>query len=194
MNLMQIIIKNICLVVFLISCSLSASAQLFINEFMAKNKTGLTDNRGNYSDWIEIYNAGNESIDLAGYYLTDSLGEPGKLKIRKSAPDSTIIKPHGFLVFFADGNPGNGALHLSFKLKKSGEQVALFKKEGQEFVLVDRVIYRLQFKDVSYGRYPDGSSRFVYIQTASPGASNNNATIGKPVIKNKPSRKSAKVD
>jgi hypothetical protein len=168
-------------------------SQLFINEFMARNKTGLTDNRGNFSDWIEIYNSGNEAIDFSGYYLTDTIGDPGKSKIKKTSPDTTIIKAHGYLVLFADGKPRNGILHLSFKLKKSGEQIALFKKSGKGFILIDEITYKAQFKDVSYGRVPDGASKFTFIQTPSPGATNNNSTTGKPPIKNKMTKKPAKL-
>jgi hypothetical protein len=156
---------------------------------MARNKTGLKDNTGKYSDWIEIYNAGNEVVDLSGYFLSDTIGTPGKSMIGKYHPDSTTIKPHGFLVLFADGKPGNGILHLAFKLKKTGEQVTLCRKEGQKFVLIDEVNFKSQFKDVSYGRIPDGASKFMYIQTSSPGSSNNNATTGKPIVKNKISKK-----
>lgn len=42
-----------------------------INEFLAVNAGGLFDLNGNTSDWIEIYNAGDQSIDLDGWHLTD---------------------------------------------------------------------------------------------------------------------------
>ena len=156
---------------------------------MARNKTGLKDNIGKYSDWIEIYNAGNVAVDLAGYFLTDTIANPGKSMIKSTHPDSTTVKPYGYILFYADGKPGNGIRHLDFKLKKSGEQVALYKKEGQKFVLVDKIEFKIQFKDVSFGRVPDGSSKLVYIQTASPGFTNNNVTTGKPIVKNKTSKK-----
>jgi hypothetical protein len=176
--------------VFCLVFGLPAFSQLYINEFMARNKTGLTDNKGKYSDWIEIYNSGPEAIDMAGYFFTDTVGDPGKSKIKKGHPDSTTIKSHGYLVFFADGKPGRGIRHLGFKLKKTGEQISLYKKEDQKYILVDQVRYKAQFKDTSYGRVPDGSSKFFYIQTASPGFTNNNSTTGKPAVKNNISKKS----
>ncbi len=186
--------RNICIAAFLIFLIFPAFPQLYINEFMARNKTGLKDNKGKFSDWIEIYNAGNMAVDLAGYYLTDTIGNPGKSMIEKGHSDSTTIKSHGFLVLYADGKPDNGILHLAFKLKKTGEQVALYKKEGQKYVVIDEVTYKEQFKDVSYGRVPDGASKFVFIQTSSPGSSNNNATTGRPAVKNKMSKKPDKYE
>jgi len=181
--------KRFCVLVLLVIVSLPTFPQLFINEFMARNKTGLTDNREKFCDWIEVYNAGTVAIDMAGYYFTDTIGEPGKSKIKSSHSDSTTIRPQGYLVFFADGRPGNGVRHLSFKLKKSGEQVALYKKVEQKYVLVDLIKFKSQFKDVSYGRVPDGNSKLYYIRTASPGSTNNNATTGKPAVKSKTSVK-----
>ncbi|MBN1952083.1 MAG: lamin tail domain-containing protein, partial [Bacteroidales bacterium] len=46
-------------------------AMLVINEFMAQNYTSVTDPQGDNDDWIEIYNAGDTEIDVAGMYLTD---------------------------------------------------------------------------------------------------------------------------
>ncbi|HJQ79165.1 MAG TPA: hypothetical protein VJ828_04375, partial [Lacipirellulaceae bacterium] len=40
-----------------------------ITEFLAANDSGLRDGDGNASDWIEIQNAGDMPINLAGYYL-----------------------------------------------------------------------------------------------------------------------------
>ena len=44
-----------------------AKAQmLVISEFMASNQSGLRDEDGDDEDWIEIYNPGNSSVNLAG--------------------------------------------------------------------------------------------------------------------------------
>ena len=52
--------------------------QLHINEFMSSNQTTLQDLDGDFSDWIEIFNAGNTTIDLEGYMISDDIGEPEK--------------------------------------------------------------------------------------------------------------------
>jgi hypothetical protein len=44
--------------------------QLYINEFMASNATIIEDpDYEDYSDWIEIYNAGPQPVNLNGYYV-----------------------------------------------------------------------------------------------------------------------------
>ncbi|UCE49978.1 MAG: lamin tail domain-containing protein, partial [Phycisphaerales bacterium] len=40
-----------------------------ISEFMAVNDSGLDDEDRDESDWIEIHNAGAETVNLKGWYL-----------------------------------------------------------------------------------------------------------------------------
>ena len=49
---------------------------LFINEFMASNTQTVTDEAGEYDDWLEIYNANEYSISLQNFYLTDDFTKP----------------------------------------------------------------------------------------------------------------------
>ena len=46
------------------------AAQPVISEAQAVNDTTLQDGDGNFSDWIELYNAGDEAVNLAGWHLT----------------------------------------------------------------------------------------------------------------------------
>ncbi len=45
---------------------------------MSSNATTLADEEGDYSDWIELYNAGNADVSLAGWGLSDNPGNPYK--------------------------------------------------------------------------------------------------------------------
>ncbi len=47
-----------------------------LNEILASNQTGVRDNHGVSSDWVELFNAGNEEVSLDGYRLTDDLSDP----------------------------------------------------------------------------------------------------------------------
>ena len=47
------------------------AASPIITEFMADNDDVLQDGYGDLSDWIEISNLGDASLDLAGWHLTD---------------------------------------------------------------------------------------------------------------------------
>ena len=47
-------------------------SKLYISEVLASNYSITLDDDGVYSDYIEIYNGYNRSIDLGNYYLSDS--------------------------------------------------------------------------------------------------------------------------
>src|SRR5687768_16850730 len=50
------------------------ASMLRITEFLASNTDGIRDAEGDRPDWIEIFNAGNEAVDLSGMYLSDDSG------------------------------------------------------------------------------------------------------------------------
>ena len=61
------------------ACSLGqAHAKVIISEFLAVNDKGLKDANGERSDWIEIHNAGDATVDLAGWTLTDDADDLSK--------------------------------------------------------------------------------------------------------------------
>ena len=45
----------------------SYSQDVVINEIMSLNGSTMTDTDGDYSDWIELYNVGNQLVDLSGF-------------------------------------------------------------------------------------------------------------------------------
>src|SRR3954470_20550152 len=55
-----------------------AASEPIINEFMASNKTGITDGFGDNSDWIEIYNPTGAVAHLAGWHLTNDITLPNE--------------------------------------------------------------------------------------------------------------------
>lgn len=131
------------------------SGNLVINEFLADNETTVTDQNGEYDDWIEFYNNGQASVNLQGYYLSDDLAEPEKWIF----PDTTI-QPGGFLIVWADEDLEQSGLHADFKISKSGESLVL---SNPQLEVVDVVTFEQQQTDISTGRYPNGSGDFVFM-------------------------------
>jgi len=140
---------------------------LVINEFMADNAITIAGPDGNSPDWIELYNGGNESVNLSGMYLTDNLGNPTKWQFS----DGTIIESGGFLLIWADNASDSDGLHCGFGLRANGEEIALFASDGT--TLIDSITYTKQLQDVSYGRLPDGSENWEHLLSATPGWGNN---------------------
>ena len=104
------------------------AAAPIITEFLASNDDGLVNDNGDSSDWIEIYNAGDMAVNLAGYTLTDDPTEEDKW-----AFPSVNLAAGQYLVVFADddANPGSGTdLYTGFKLKAAGEYIGLYDPSG----------------------------------------------------------------
>src|SRR6266576_2007467 len=77
---------------------LTSAQDVLISEFMALNNSTLADPNGAYPDWIEIYNAGADEVDLGGWYLTDDSANLTKWRF-----PSIGLEGYGFLVVFASG-------------------------------------------------------------------------------------------
>ena len=91
--------NQICtLVTVLLIAALSSSAQPILSEFMAQNDTVLADEDGAFSDWIEIYNPGTNSLNLNGHYLTDNATNLTKWQL-----PSHVLAAGGYVVVFASG-------------------------------------------------------------------------------------------
>lgn len=102
------------LLLFLLHACVVASGQLVINEGSNKNATILLDEDGEYNDWIELYNAGSEAIDLAGYSLTDEAGQPTQWVF-----PNYLLQPGQFLVVFCSSkdryaSPPATTFHTSY--------------------------------------------------------------------------------
>jgi len=151
--------------------------QLYINEFLASNATIIEDpDYGDFADWLEIYNAGDATINLNGYYITDNLEDPVKWQIQQDI----YLAPGGFVIIWADDN--NSGAHANYKLAQEGEEIGLYSP-GR--VLIDSVTYELQFTDISRGRKNNGSSEWVYFAEPTPG-SGNSTTAFIDVVDNVP--------
>ena len=153
----------------------NAEAQfLVINEFLASNETINQDpDYDAYSDWIELFNASENTLNIGGYFLTDNLNDSTKWRI----PENVLIESGGFLIFWADGKDTTlNGFHLNFKLQKSGEVVGLFNSDG---VLLNSIVYDPQTTDVSFGRKPDGSSSWYLFNNPTPGNANSTQSFQK---------------
>ena len=163
-------------------------SEVVINEFMAANNGGATNNPnswypianqipGTSEDWIEILNTGASAIDLGGWHLTDNAGNLTKWTF----PPGTVVAGGAFLIVYASNDAildANGNLHTNFKLSAGGEHVALVRPDltvasafgpgGSD--------YPGQSDDVSYGLHPSTGDP-VYFDSPTPGAANDLAGV-----------------
>lgn len=126
-----------------------ARSQVLISEFMASNSKTLKDDDGSYSDWIELFNATAESVQLKGWFLTDD-----SLNLQKWVFPDTLLRPGKHLVVFASNKNRGGAgavLHTNFKLGTAPGYLALVQPDGTNIVSQFAPHYPLQMQDVSFG-------------------------------------------
>jgi hypothetical protein len=144
-----------------------ASGEVLVNELLATNATGATDEAGQREDWIELHNPGPAPVDLTGWTLTDVLTEPAKWTF-----PAVTIPAGGHLVVWCDEDPGDGPLHASFKLSASGEAVGLFGPVASGSPRADALTFGPQDPDVSLGRTEDASATWTFLHEPTPGAAN----------------------
>ena len=153
-------------------------ANLRINEFLtsAISTNGLKDEDNELQDWIEIYNFGASTVNLAGCALTDDKDDPGKWTF-----PATNIAPGQYLVVFASEKnrktPGVGQrFHTNFRLNPFGDYLALFNADSPRVALSEFAPkYPEQRNDYAYGH--DGSGLLKYFFAPTPGATNGNSAI-----------------
>jgi hypothetical protein len=149
--------------------SVSAVQQpsVHIHEVMASNQTTLTDEDGDYSDWIELYNPSDSVVALHGFGLSDDHRDPYAWVL----PDVSLAAGES-LVIFASGkermDPA-GRLHTSFRLKPGGDEVVLTDRSG---VVTDQVEIPKLPPDISLGRHPHTADLWQVFHRPTPGQLN----------------------
>ena len=158
--------------------------QVLISEFMANNGKTLADEDGAFSDWVEIWNSTNATINLGNYYLTDDVTIPNKW-----AFPAWTLGPNQYAVVFASlknrlpaqavpgqDNPGTLAsphLHTNFKLSNTVGSLALTQSDGMGGYNTVSVFtnYPPPIQDVSYGS-SDAEGYIGYMDVPTPGNAN----------------------
>ncbi|MBQ2618397.1 MAG: CotH kinase family protein [Oscillospiraceae bacterium] len=128
---------------------------------------------GEFSDYIELCNTSDETVDLAGYFLSDN----GKKRGRFRLPEWKL-EPGACVLLWADGTGTSGqrggseAIHLNFSLK-AGETLWFSSPHG---VLLDKVTVPEPRKNVSMSLV-DGEWTLTM---GTPGRSNEDAVLYTP--------------
>lgn len=171
--------------------------EVVLTEFCAHNGTGLRDQDGDHSDWIELYNPSTNAVNLAGWYLTDNLHALTKWRF-----PSFTLAPGGYGIVFASGKDRTNPvapLHTNFKLNEQGDYLALVRPDGRTVARDFFPKYPPQRRDVSYGlpagvlnpvaNFQAAAQQHRFFVTPTPGAPNGEGLLGLtgPVEFNRPS-------
>jgi hypothetical protein len=143
-----------------------------INEVLSHQDTN------NPGDWIELHNTSGSSIDIGGWFLSDS---PGVL-MKYTIPTGTVIPSNGYVVFNEHDHFGS-----AFALSEHGDAVYLSSgSDGALCVPAYREFQDFggQERDVTFGRHlrADGTAVFPTQALATMGAANSRPRVGPLVI------------
>ncbi len=150
--------------------SSGATNRLRFNEIVARNHSYSSYAAGITSDWIELYNDGDEAVPLEGLYITTDIDNPRMCEVR--VVPGTVVAPHGYTLLWADGSEKPHDGHLTFKLKGQGGTLALYLEKAHETVLLDAMEYDRQGPDVSLSRLPDGTGPWQITDKPTPSRAN----------------------
>ena len=145
--------------------------QLLISEFLASNDQILSDENGAFSDWIEIHNPTNESVQLEDWSLTDDEEDLTKWRF-----PALQIEGGSYLIVFAsdkDRSEPDFELHTNFKISAGGEYLALVTPDGVTIATEFASEFPAQETDISFGfANNDPTSALGYFTTPTPGEHN----------------------
>ena len=157
----------------------TAHAELIINELMQSNIDCIMDDLKEFPDsWVELYNAGSESVNLSDYALSVSPKEKKAYKL-----PSRTVSPGQYVVVYCDKEEKD--LHASFRLE-SGKDGELYLWKNGTIIEQYTGMKKMPAPNVAYGRETDGADTWGYQLTPTPGRSNcgktSNEILGDPVF------------
>lgn len=129
--------KRIILSLAAIAASITLQAQnvsdLIISEALAQpDSTGVLDDYGRRSGWIELYNTSTGTVNFAGCYLTDDLSNLRKSPIPKT-DSRTKLGPRQVTLIYTSGNGADGSFYAGFTIEP-GSTVYLVSNDGRTII------------------------------------------------------------
>jgi hypothetical protein len=158
---------------------LPAPGSVVINEVMSHS-------HGDASDWIELYNATDQPVNIGGWFISDS--DTNILKYRIA--EDTLLDANSFIVFYEDSNFGSASTDPGrlepFALSENGELVCLSSAlDGVPTGYREVEDFGASETGVSFGRYYKPSTdsfNFVVMESNTPGWANSYPKVGPVVI------------
>lgn len=140
---------------------------VYLSELLAENQQGLKDDEGERGPWIELGNASQNPVNLAGWFLTDT-----PTNLTKWRFPGVALLPDKFIVVFASGKDRTknlAHLHTNFRLHREGSYVALVNPATN---IVNELQCPAQQPDVSFGSLRGQPPMRAAFQRPTPGRPN----------------------
>lgn len=111
---------------------------LKITKIVAKNSS-FQNEFGDESDWFELTNTSDKSLDLSTtkWFVSDDAARPRKFRLPK-----LILSPNQSIIIWCDDEDRvKEQIHTNFKLSSRGEDVVISKIEFKRINIVDAVSF-----------------------------------------------------
>lgn len=132
-----------------------AEAGVFVSELMPCNISTHRGDDTNYHGWVELYNDGEEDVDLKGYVFKN-LKKGGSEKWSWTIPQSLTIEGEGFMLIYFGGD-GEKERRAPYKIDTDGGTLQLFSGGKQ----VSSLKYTAMVPHISYGVDEDGNVGYM---------------------------------
>ena len=134
---------------------------VFISEVSAVPEPKQTQN-----DWIELCNGSDAAVDLTGWFLSDSMDEPQKVRL-----DGIMIEAGGYAVVETTSHPTRQTAGVgTFGISPAGETIVLSDAQGN---MVDHFQTGALAPNVTSGRVEsDMTTARVFFSAATKGKAN----------------------
>lgn len=110
------------------------------------------------TDWVELYNASDVEVSLAGFRLQDSKGTEEEYVF----PSDAVIAAHSFLVLEKDAD-------FEFGISGDGDEIKLF---DASYKPVDNVVVPALEDGQTYARTQDGGAQWTTMAAGTKGKAN----------------------
>ena len=157
--------KLLFLLTVLIGAVLPSHAQLIINEIMQSNIDCVMDDINEFPDsWVELYNAGDEAVMLGQFKLgvSNNAAEAWQLPSR-------TIGSHQYILLYCDKE--DTGHHAPYRID-SGKSDGIWLFQNGEIADCVLKLKKQPAPNIAYGRETDGSEKWGYQATPTPGAAN----------------------
>lgn len=172
--LLAVLLTVLLVVIIVLASAISCCAQkdpgnvinagVIVSEVLASNKQAVRDPMGTYSDYIELRNVSNESVNLSGYGLSDD--ETSMWIIA----DNTVLGPGEYLVIWCAGQSTGIKNVADFALSKD-DVLRFSDPSGRTIMTLD---LKNTFSGLSYSYVDSGE----WVNMApTPGFPNNEAGV-----------------
>ena len=143
---------------------------LVVNELMASNAGEVMSPAINFDSWIELYNPGDQAVNIGGMYLSNNADNP---TLWQMPQDMGTIPAKGFRVVWLGSNDIKDN-QAPFKLDCDGGTIYLSDNKGE---LITSQTYPEAISHTAWARKTDGGDDWGWTADATPGATNATAVF-----------------